>query len=133
VESAVICLDANYLIGGTSRERPESVHLLRWIDDGEIFCTPAPAWYEFLCGPAQTEDIEAMGDLVGERIVPFGSAAAELAAELFNKIGRPRARRVDVMIAAMAILQRAKLATLNTEHFQAMTKHGLELAATSVR
>ena len=124
----MICLDANYLIGGTSRERPESVHLLRWIDDGEIFCTPAPAWYEFLCGPAQTEDIEA----IGERIVPFGSAAAELAAELFNKIGRPRVRRVDVMIAATAILQRAKLATLNTEHFQAMTKHGLELAATSV-
>ena len=62
----MICLDANYLIGGTSRERPESVHLLRWFDDGEIFCTPAPAWYEFLCGPAQTEDIEAMGDLVGE-------------------------------------------------------------------
>jgi predicted nucleic acid-binding protein len=129
VESAVICLDANYLIGGTSHDRPESGHLLRWIDDGEIFCTPAPAWYEFLCGPAKIEDVAAMSDLVGERIVPFDSTAAALAAELFNNIGRPRTRRVDVMIAAIAILQGAKLATLNSDHFQAMTRHGLELAA----
>jgi predicted nucleic acid-binding protein len=33
------------------------------------------------------------------------------------------------MIAAIAILQGAKLATLNSDHFQAMTKHGLQLAA----
>ena len=29
----------------------------------------------------------------------------------------------------IAILQGAKLATLNSDHFQAMTKHGLQLAA----
>jgi hypothetical protein len=39
-ENPVICLDANCLIAGTSDERPESAHLLRWIDGGETFCTP---------------------------------------------------------------------------------------------
>ena len=124
----MICLDANYLIGGTSQERPESGHLLDWIDAGETFCTPTPAWYEFLCGPVNADAIEAMKDLLGERIMPFDTAAAILSAELFNKIGRPRARRVDVMIAAIAIQQDAKLATLNTAHFEPMVKHGLELA-----
>jgi len=129
----VICLDANYLIGGTSRERPESEHLLAWIDSGETFCAPAPAWYEFLCGPVDGDGIEAMKDLVGDRIVPFDGASAALAADLFNKIGRLRSRRVDIMIAAIAIQQGAKLATLNTAHFEPMVKHGLELARVPVR
>lgn len=124
----MICLDANYLIGGTSKDRPESGHLLAWIDAGEVFCAPAPAWYEFLCGPVDTDAVEAMSDLVGGRIPPFDSASAELAAGLFNHIGRPRARRVDVMIAAIAIQQDAQLATLNTEHFAPLAKHGLTLA-----
>ena len=49
-----------------------------------------------------------MKDLVGERIVPFDSDSSALAAELFNKIGRPRTRRVDIMIAAIAISQRVE-------------------------
>jgi predicted nucleic acid-binding protein len=128
LETAVICLDANYLIGGTSKQRPESGHLLAWIDAGETFCAPAPAWYEFLCGPLEADAVEVMKDLGGERIVPFDSDSSALAAELFNKIGRPRTRRVDVMIAAIAIRQGAKLATLNIAHFEPMVKHGLELA-----
>ena len=128
MEIAVICLDTNHLIGGTSQQRPESGHLLAWVDAGEAFCVPAPAWYEFLCGPVDTDAVEAMKDLVGERILPFDTAAATLAAELFNEIGRPRTRRVDVMIAAIAIKQGANLATLNTAHFEPMVKHGLELA-----
>ncbi|MFM7373607.1 MAG: type II toxin-antitoxin system VapC family toxin [Chthoniobacterales bacterium] len=129
----MICLDANYLIGGTSKGRPECGHILSWIDAGEAFCASAPAWYEFLCGPVDTEKVEAMKDLVGERIIPFDTSSAALAAELFNKIGRPRTRRVDVMIAAVAIGQNAKLATLNTAHFQPMLKHGLELARVPTR
>jgi hypothetical protein len=39
-ENPLICLDANYLIAGTSDERPESAHLLRWIGEGETFCPP---------------------------------------------------------------------------------------------
>jgi hypothetical protein len=39
-ENPVICLDANYLIAGTSDERSESAHLPRWIGEGETFCTP---------------------------------------------------------------------------------------------
>lgn len=129
----MICLDANYLIGGTSKDRPESGHLLAWIDAGEVFCAPAPAWYEFLCGPVDADAVEAMNDLVGGRIVPFDSASAELAAGLFNLIGRPRARRVDVMIAAVAIQQDAPLATLNTEHFAALLDHGLSMAVVPSR
>ena len=67
-------------------------------------------------------------ELTREHIIPFDRDSSALAAELFNKIGRPRTRRVDVMIAAIAIRQGAKLATLNIAHFEPMVKHGLELA-----
>jgi len=40
-ENPVICLDANYLIAGTSDERPESAHLPRWIGGSETFRPPA--------------------------------------------------------------------------------------------
>lgn len=56
----MICLDANFLIGGVIEARPESRHLLAWAAAGETFCTAAPAWYEFLCGPVTPAQIETM-------------------------------------------------------------------------
>ncbi len=53
----MICLDANFLIGGVIEARPESRHLLAWAAAGETFCTAAPAWYEFLCGPVTPQGV----------------------------------------------------------------------------
>ena len=39
----MICLDANFLIGGVIDAPPESQHLLAWAAAGETFCTAAPA------------------------------------------------------------------------------------------
>ncbi len=124
----MICLDANFLIGGVSEARPESHHLLGWATAGETFCTPAPAWYEFLCGPVTPAQIETMLALLQGGIIPFAADQAQVAARLFNVADRPRRLRVDAMIAATAISQKAALATLNTADFKLFTSHGLELA-----
>jgi predicted nucleic acid-binding protein len=129
VAGAVICLDTNYLIGGVSEERPESRHLMAWAAAGESFCTAAPAWYEFLCGPVQQAQIGAMRAFLKGGVLPFDDTQAVLAARLYNGIGRPRRLRVDVMIAAVAIGKKAPLATLNANDFKPLIPYGLELVS----
>lgn len=124
----MICLDANFLIGGVVKTRPESRCLIKWRQLGEVLCTPAPAWYEFLCGPVDSDQIAVLRAFLDGRIIPFEASHAQTAAHLFNAIGRSRRLRVDTMIAATAIRERARLATLNTTDFKLFEPHGLELA-----
>jgi len=123
----MICLDANFLIGGVIETRSESRQLIAWAEDGEIFCTAAPAWYEFLCGPVSPAQIEAMLAFLKGGIIPFATRQAEVAARLFNAVGRSRSMRVDTMIAATAILQQATLATYNRDDFAPFIPHGLKI------
>lgn len=123
----MICLDANYLIGGVSEGRPESSHLAAWSEAGETFCTATPAWYEFLCGPVSEPQIATMRAFLTEGIIPFEETHAITAARLFNVVQRPRRLRVDAMIAATAIISGGRLATLNTGDFGLFISHGLKL------
>ena len=125
----MICLDANFLIGGVIEARPESRHLLAWVEAGETFCTTAPAWYEFLCGPVSRPQVNTMLAFLSKGIIPFDASQALIAALLFNAVEGSRHLRVDAMKAAAAISQMARLATLNTEDFNLFDPHGLELAA----
>ena len=128
----MICLDANYLIGGVSEGRPESSHLTAWSEAGETFCTATPAWYEFLCGPVTEPQIAIMHAFLTEGIIPFDEPHAVTAARLFNAVQRPRRLRVDAMIAATAILAGGRLATLNTADFGLFVSHGLKLVQTPI-
>jgi predicted nucleic acid-binding protein len=123
----MICLDANYLIGGISDGRPESSHLLAWCEAGERFFTPSPAWYEFLCGPVTEEQIATMRAFLTQGILSFDLAQAVLAARLVNAVERVRRLRVDAMVAAAAIAGGGRLATMNTADFALFVPHGLEL------
>lgn len=123
----MICLDANYLIGGVIETRPESAQLIAWAEAGETFCTPAPAWYEFICGPVSMSQIETMRAFLGEGIIPFDESQAVIASRLFNAAKRRRSLRVDAMIAASAMAAEAPLATNNLEDFAEFLPHGLKL------
>ncbi len=122
----MICLDTNYLILGLVADSHEAKSLLRWADQGKIFCVSAIVWYEFLCGPITTEQ-EAAIKLLLHEIVPFDNAIATTAAHLFNQIGRKRQLRVDTMIAATAISRNIPLATNNTDDFKDFVPFGLHL------
>lgn len=124
----VIQLDANYLILGTIRSTPQSDDLRRWLSQGEAANASAIAWMEFVTGPVKPELVETMRQMIEDRIVPIGREEAELAANLFNALGRKRALRYDCLIAAAAIRAGARLATANRADFSLFVPHGLELA-----
>ena len=123
----MIFLDTNYLIRGLIKGTEESSHLLRWTETGTGLITNSLVWCEFITGPIGQVEIELGWSLVGKTIHPFDQQDAVLAAELFNELGRPRSRRVDIMIAASAINRQASLASANTSDFKQLREYGLSL------
>src|SRR5271170_6337082 len=114
----MIHLDTNYLIGITRFQSPLAGQVRNWIISGEEISTSAIAWSEFMTGPFVTEQLNRVENLLGGRIIPFGSSEAECAAELYNHAGRKREKRIDSFIAATAIFAKAKLATKNRKDFE---------------
>jgi predicted nucleic acid-binding protein len=124
----MIHLDANYLILGGIESSPQNADLRRWLGQGEAASTSATAWMEFVTGPVSANVAQAMSQVIEDRIVSIGREEAELAARLFNVLGRKRALRYDCLIAATAIQSNARLATVNRSDFTPFEAHGLELA-----
>ena len=125
----MVLLDTNYLIRSLIPDTPEALHIIDWMQAGEILCTSAIAWYEFLCGPVNNEGIIVVYSLIEERVFPFTSDQSEEAASLFNKTGRKRNLHVDAMIASAAIITNAKLATENITDFNHFVPMGLKLVS----
>ena len=123
----MICLDTNYLILGLVADSAEARALVSWSHAGETFCTPATAWYEFLCGPVNAVHVSTMRGVL-QSVVPFDSQQSQEAARLFNATGRKRRLRVDAMIAAAATTLRVPLATSNGDDFEEFVPLGLQLA-----
>jgi predicted nucleic acid-binding protein len=124
----MIHLDTNCLIGFVTADSPARGKLLGWLRSQEEFAASAIAWSEFLNGPVTQLEIKDAFEIVEGRIIPFDIRAAEIAATLFNEIGRKRANKPDCFIAATAIVARASLATLNDRDFTPFVSHGLHLA-----
>ena len=125
---SVIHLDANYLILGNQAGSPEDADLHRWLSAGEILASSSIAWMEFVSGPVADPVVESIRHALGDRIIHFTHAEAQLAARLFNAVGRRRALRYDCMVAATAIAARAELATCHADDFKLFVPHGLVLA-----
>jgi len=123
----MIHLDTNYLLGSLTSPSTLRRQVMAWIGTGEEVAVSAIVWSEFLTGPVSAQEIQNAQGLVQGRIVPFDRKEAEIAAKLFNRIGRKRAMRTDCFIAATAICARVPLATLNRKDFIRFASLGLEI------
>jgi predicted nucleic acid-binding protein len=123
----VICLDTNYLIRGLVEGSEEEAQLITWSMSGEMLVASSVAWYEFRCGPVSAAEIDTM-NLFVKIILPYTELEAEVAAKLFEQAGRKRSLKTDAMIAATAIVAKAKLATNNAKDFRHF--HGIHLTGT---
>lgn len=124
----MIHLDANYLIMASHAGTAEAGTVRRWLERNETLATSAIAWMEFATGPVSPDVVDAIRNVIGDRIAAFGQEESELAARLYNAAGRRRGLRYDAMIAAVAINAGAKLATANLADMRVFAPHGLELA-----
>jgi predicted nucleic acid-binding protein len=123
----MIHLDTNYLIGLAVQGSSQAQNVEKWLALNETIATSALAWTEFLNGPVTAAEIALVESIIEQNVVPFGKAAASLAAQLFNQTGRRRGSRFDCVIAATAILAGAEFATENRSDFKGFAPFGLKL------
>lgn len=75
--------------------------------------------YEWLRGPRRSEELRAQEALFPAReALVFGPEEAQVAADLYRQLPRPKGREIDVAIAACAIVWNASLWTPNLTDFE---------------
>ena len=115
----MIHLDTSVLIdvfSGTKRLAPRLRQLL---DSSERISLSALVLYEWRRGPRIPEQLQAQEALFpSSDAVPFGTAEANLAADMYKKARRARGREIDIAIAACAIAHEAQLWTVNPADFE---------------
>lgn len=123
----MICLDTNFLIRAMISHSVEAGRVSYWLKQDQPIALPSVAWYEFLCGPVNQEEVGLAKAILTGGILPFLAPQAKEAARLYNAANRARRIKVDAMIAATATLADASLATSNTADFQCFVPYGLKL------
>lgn len=134
-------LDADWLIAVAElyhdHHAEADAAVKHWLIEGHQIATSAIAWSEFLTGKKKrrsVDDAMRSESVLNGGIVEFGETEAEVSADLFNQIGRPRAKRMrrDCLIAASAIVAGAELATFNIGDLKRFVPFGLRIAGFAV-
>ncbi len=114
----MIHLDTSVLIEALSGAQRSARDLRVMLETGERVALSTLVLYEWLRGPRVAAELAAQEALFPrESAVPFGTAEAALAADLYRRLPRARGREVDLAVAACAITHDAVLWTLNPEDF----------------
>jgi predicted nucleic acid-binding protein len=114
----VIVLDSSVLVDAFSHEKKSAAAVRAAIEDGERAVVPALVFYEWLRGPRQAHELEAVEALFPlDSALPFGAEESALAGRLYQSLPRARGREVDLAIAAHALLHGATVWTLNVRDF----------------
>ena len=124
----MILLDTDVLIEILDRESQKGDELLASLEEaGEDVGTGSINMHELLYGLKKYSKSEAR--LAQLRVVPYAKDDSELSSrlELAAEKRGTAVRRLDSMIAAIAINRSAKLSTFDVGHFQQFAKDGLKL------
>lgn len=122
----IVHLDTSALVDALAGRRRSLPRLREFVRDGHRLKLSAPVLYEWLRGPRTVGELQDQETLLPRRAaVPFETAAAAKAADLYTELDRVRSREMDLAIAACAIANDAALWTLDEEDFRDIP--GLEL------
>ena len=112
-------LDTSVLINAFSGAKSLAPRLRQLLDSGERIFLSTLVLFEWRRGPRIPEQIDAQEALFpSSEAISLGSAEALLAADVYQKIKRPRGREIDIAIAACAIVHEAHLWTVNPADFK---------------
>lgn len=122
----IVHLDTSALVDALAGRRRSLPRLREFVRDGHRLKLSAPVLYEWLRGARTVGELQDQETLLPRRAaVPFETAAAAKAADLYTELDRVRSREMDLAIAACAIANDAALWTLDEEDFRDIP--GLEL------
>lgn len=114
----MILVDTSALVRSLTGARDALPRLEELITAGERLRLASLVLYEWRRGPRTPDELAYQEDLFpSDEALPFDSAAALRAADLFRALGRPRQRQIDLAIAATALTAGGQLWTLNADDF----------------
>ena len=114
----MILLDTLVLIDGLTESGRLLPQIVRALDRGERLAISTMVLYEWLRGPRVSVELGAQESLFPSHdALPFETADAEIAAQIYRSLKRPRTREVDIAIAACALRHDAALWTVNASDF----------------
>ena len=115
----MIHLDSSVLVDALTGPKRSEPRLRQLIQEGERMQLSSLVVFEWRRGPRTPEEIADQEALFPvSHSIPFESAEALVAADLYRKVKRGRGREIDIAIAACAITQNAQLWTLNPADFR---------------
>jgi len=115
----MIVVDTDILIDGLNGREPSS----RWLREAilrEEIATTAVTRFELLAGALSPRALKATRRFLQDlEVLPLDAAAADRAAEIHRQLARQGAvvGTPDTLIAGIALIHKARLATRNTRHF----------------
>jgi predicted nucleic acid-binding protein len=115
----MVFLDTSILVGALTGPRSGGPALYKLMQRVEPIRLSSLVIYEWLRGPRTDDEIKDQERLFPSiDSFPFGTKEAALSAHLYRSVRRARSREIDIAIAACAILNKARLWTLNPVDFQ---------------
>jgi predicted nucleic acid-binding protein len=124
----LIHLDTSLLVDAFTGARRSMPALMQATEAGEVVAFSAIVLYEWLRGPRNDRELEAVQSFFsGAFLPPFGEREARTAAGLYRAVTGARNRQADLAIAACAIENGAAIWTLNPKDFKdipGLTVHG---------
>ena len=124
----MIHLDTSALIGALAGQRTSLPVLRRCIADHTRLGVCTIVLYEWWRGPRTADELSYQELLLpAQAAFTFGARVAQIAAEIYLRLKRPRTRAADIAIAACAIAQDAALWTLNPRDYDDIP--GLQIAS----
>jgi predicted nucleic acid-binding protein len=115
----MIVIDTSVLVDALTGSKRSGLAVRSALDEDELILLPALVLYEWLRGPRIAEELALQESLFpSESVIPFDKEQAIVSASLYRAVSRARAREVDLAIAACALVQDARLWTLNRADFQ---------------
>jgi predicted nucleic acid-binding protein len=128
----MIHLDANVLIRLSMPGSGAAKKVRQWLLAGETLAVSAPAWFDYISGPTTAQEVLYAEAVLTGGVADFAKTDSHRSADLFNLTGRKRTTKLDCMIAASALIQRARIATTNVGDFQPFAAHGLRIEVVPV-